>query len=324
MFEALGLDSDAIAVYRMLLASPSVTHPQLAERTGLDHDRVHLVLDLLEDKGFLRRSHDDPTGVRTESPQVAFERLLSQEEEKVHREQEQLSTIRFGAAQLIDEYQRSINRQRGVVEHLTGTDEIMSRLLELGQNVTYSLDSVISVTPTPHILEQAKADEGPDLARGVKIRSIYPAAARHEEAVSEYAIWLAQNGGAARTSLTVPNRILIYDGEVAVLMFDPADYRRGAVIITTPGVIATLRALFELLWESGTDLAPAPPGENELRPEEQELLRLLARGMKDEAIARQLGISIRTVRRMINTLSGRMDTTSRFALGARAVQRGWL
>jgi DNA-binding NarL/FixJ family response regulator len=44
--------------------------------------------------------------------------------------------------------------------------------------------------------------------------------------------------------------------------------------------------------------------------------------MKDEAVARALGISIRTVRRMINILSDRLDAPSRFTLGARAHERG--
>ncbi|QDC26228.1 helix-turn-helix transcriptional regulator [Georgenia yuyongxinii] len=323
MFDALGLGGDAIAVYRALINTPAATHTQLAERIGIPHEELHNVLDVLEGKGLLRRSHDDPAGVRIESPQVAFERILSEEEIKLHRAQEQLSSVRTGAAQLVDEYLRSVNRRRGEVEHLTGTDEIVARLLELGQNITKSLDSIVTNTPTQHQLDQAKSDEARDLARGVAIRTIYPASARHDNAVVEYAAWLRDHGGATRAVVEVPNRILIYDREVAVLMFDPEDYTRGAVIINTPGMMAALRALFELLWESGTDLAPTEDDEA-LKPEERELLQLLARGMKDEAIGRQLGISIRTVRRMINTLSSRMDTTSRFALGARAVTRGWL
>jgi sugar-specific transcriptional regulator TrmB len=323
MFEALGLNDYAIAVYRALLQSPSATHAHLSERVGLDDEAVQAVLDLLEEKGLLRRSHEDPAGVRTESPQVAFERLLSQEEVKLYRAQEQFSQIRAGAAELVDEYQRSVNRRRGEVEHLTGTDEIVARLLELGQNLSTSFDSIITTTPTPFQLEQAKGDEERDLARGIRLRSIYPAAARHEQAIVDYASWLREKGGAARAVINVPNRILIYDGEVAVVMFDPDDYTRGAVIINTPGMVAALRALFEVLWESGTDLAPSNR-DDALKPEERELLQLLAKGLKDEAIARQLGISIRTVRRMINILSSRMETSSRFALGAKAAQRGWL
>ncbi|MPV88009.1 helix-turn-helix transcriptional regulator, partial [Georgenia ruanii] len=323
MFEALGLDGDAISVYRALLNAPAMTHEQLVERTRFEHDHLHEVLDLLEQKGLLRRSHTDPSGVRTESPQVAFERLLSEEETKLYRAQEQLTHIRAEAAVLVDEYQRSATRRRGEVEHLTGTDEIVARLLELGQNLTTSLDSIITATPTAHQLDQAKSDEARDLARGVAIRSIYPAAARHESAVVEYAAWLRDHGGSARAAISVPNRILIYDREVAVVMFDPDDFTRGAVIINTPGVVAALRGLYELLWESGTDLAPTE-ADDALKPEERELLQLLAKGFKDEAIARQLGISIRTVRRMINILSNRMESSSRFALGAKAAQRGWL
>ena len=124
--------------------------------------------------------------------------------------------------------------------------------------------------------------------------------------------------------MALPVRVVIYDAEFAVVTSDPANFSRGAIVLNTPGAITALQALFDLLWEAGDDLPSPPASENALRPEERELLQLLSRGLKDEAIARSLGISIRTVRRMINVLSNRVDATSRFELGARAVERGWL
>ena len=140
----------------------------------------------------------------------------------------------------------------------------------------------------------------------------------------EYARWFRDQGGHARTAVALPVRVLIYDGKIAVVTSDPEDFSRGAVVLNTPGAIAALQALFDLLWEAGADLPAPSASENALRAEERELLQLLSRGLKDEAISRSLGISIRTVRRMINVLSSRVDATSRFELGARAVERGWL
>jgi sugar-specific transcriptional regulator TrmB/DNA-binding CsgD family transcriptional regulator len=325
MFEPLGLSADAVEAYRALLANPDMSQGDLAVQLSRDHEDIAELLMVLEDKGFVRRSHSDPTNFRIETPQVAFERLVGVHEEELHRKQEELSTVRTGAAALIDEYHRTIqNARHGEFERLVGTDQIFSRLLELGQNTESSMDSILTKTPLPHVLGQAKADEEPALARGVKIRAIYPAAARHDEAVVEYARWFRDHGGEARTSVTLPVRVLIYDQEVAVVTSDPEDFSRGAVLLNTPGVVTALRSLFDLLWENGADLPAPPASENALRTEERELLQLLSRGLKDEAISRSLGISIRTVRRMINVLSNRVDATSRFELGARAVERGWL
>ncbi len=57
---------------------------------------------------------------------------------------------------------------------------------------------------------------------------------------------------------------------------------------------------------------------------ERLLLRLLSLGAKDEAAARHLGVSVRTVRRMIADLMRRMDARSRFQAGILAAERGWL
>ncbi|PFG40054.1 regulatory LuxR family protein [Georgenia soli] len=325
MFEPLGLSADAIEAYRLLLAHPDISQGDLARHLERDDDEVTSLLASLEDKGFVRRSHSDPTNRRIESPQVAFERLVGQHEKELHRAQEELSTMRSGAAALVDEYHRTIqNARHGEFERLVGTDQIFARILELGQNVESSVDSIVTKAPLPHVLGQARADEEPALARGVRIRTLYPASARHDDAVVEYAGWFREHGGQARTAIALPVRVLIYDEKVAVVTSDPHDFSRGAIVLNTPGAITALQALFDLLWEAGDDLPSPPASENELRPEERELLQLLSRGLKDEAIARSLGISIRTVRRMINVLSNRVDATSRFELGARAVERGWL
>ncbi|AEH08041.1 MULTISPECIES: LuxR C-terminal-related transcriptional regulator [Protofrankia] len=57
---------------------------------------------------------------------------------------------------------------------------------------------------------------------------------------------------------------------------------------------------------------------------ERLLLRLLSLGAKDEAAARHLGVSVRTVRRMIADLMRRMDARSRFQAGILAAKKDWL
>jgi DNA-binding NarL/FixJ family response regulator len=52
------------------------------------------------------------------------------------------------------------------------------------------------------------------------------------------------------------------------------------------------------------------------------VLRLLAAGAKDDAIARKLAVSDRTVRRLIAMLMRELAAESRFQLGLRAVRAG--
>ncbi|MHA3705265.1 LuxR family transcriptional regulator, partial [Jatrophihabitans sp. YIM 134969] len=57
---------------------------------------------------------------------------------------------------------------------------------------------------------------------------------------------------------------------------------------------------------------------------EQALLTLIGAGLKDEVIARQLGISARTLRRRSQELLAELGAANRFQAGAEAARRGWI
>ncbi|WP_344743196.1 helix-turn-helix transcriptional regulator [Streptosporangium vulgare] len=86
-----------------------------------------------------------------------------------------------------------------------------------------------------------------------------------------------------------------------------------------------LIALFEQTWG-----AASPLGEERRRDEkglsgqEREVLRLLSTGLTDEAVARRLDVSVRTLRRVTAELMERLDARSRFQAGYLAAARGWL
>ncbi|WP_217368154.1 LuxR C-terminal-related transcriptional regulator [Kitasatospora sp. MMS16-BH015] len=73
------------------------------------------------------------------------------------------------------------------------------------------------------------------------------------------------------------------------------------------------------LVEPGRSPDPARPG-----PRDLAILRMLASGAKDRAIARALGIGERTVLRRIQTLLETLHADTRFQAGVQAAQRGWL
>ncbi|MFD0503048.1 hypothetical protein ACFQ0G_09370 [Streptomyces chiangmaiensis] len=51
---------------------------------------------------------------------------------------------------------------------------------------------------------------------------------------------------------------------------------------------------------------------------------MLHAGYKDQAIARQLGTSARTVTRRIATIASRLGLETRFQVGAEAARQGWI
>jgi DNA-binding NarL/FixJ family response regulator len=88
--------------------------------------------------------------------------------------------------------------------------------------------------------------------------------------------------------------------------------------VRTRGVVDALRLLFEVLWRQG---APMPGTQPAGDRRNLQVLRLLAAGAKDETIARQLGLSLRTVRRRVAEQISELGATTRFQAGVEAARR---
>jgi len=93
-----------------------------------------------------------------------------------------------------------------------------------------------------------------------------------------------------------------------------------------PGVIASLLELFESVWRTAAPLDVGHPIEagTGLSDTERTLLTMLADGATDETAAKKLGVSLRTVRRIVADLMRRLDAGSRFEAGIKAAKNGWL
>lgn len=81
------------------------------------------------------------------------------------------------------------------------------------------------------------------------------------------------------------------------------------ILVRTPPIIAALGELFDSLWRRAEPAVPARSGW-------EPVIRLLAQGMTDEAVARFLGLDVRTVRRRVADAMEELGATSRFALGS--------
>ena len=96
--------------------------------------------------------------------------------------------------------------------------------------------------------------------------------------------------------------------------------------VRAPTLVEALHVYFESWWVRGHDADPAHDQAGTMRSsgEDKALPQLLADGMKDENLARRLGLSVRTVRRRISDLMGRLEAGSRFQAGVQAVRNRWI
>ncbi|QIK75158.1 LuxR C-terminal-related transcriptional regulator [Nocardioides piscis] len=156
---------------------------------------------------------------------------------------------------------------------------------------------------------------------GRRVRAIYPAGALKE--APEILIGRAAIGEQIRVLPEVPSRLAIVGATRAVLP-DPLGVRNQRwLIVQHQTIVASLTAWFDLLWGSATAVPMLDRGE--ARPDLRRLLLAqLAAGAKDEQIARNLGTSLRTVRRRVASLMDELGVDSRFQAGAEAARRGWL
>ncbi|WP_221586304.1 DNA-binding response regulator [Microbacterium sp. G2-8] len=118
------------------------------------------------------------------------------------------------------------------------------------------------------------------------------------------------------------NETIILDGRVAILGGGRRAGERTYSILTLPDTVQGVQSLFESAWRSSTELDTYDAEVAEIRMLAPRVLDLLVQGVKDEAAARALGMSVRTYRRRVADLMAALGAESRFQAGVRARELG--
>ncbi|MFJ6842895.1 LuxR C-terminal-related transcriptional regulator [Streptomyces griseoluteus] len=326
MLDSLGLDVMTESVYRALLSRPADGVADIAAHLGAAEDDVRGALDRLSGLSLVRPASDDIGQLHPVTPEIGLELLLARQQADLAAQQLRVEASRAAAAQLIAEHASLTPRTGSGVERLEGLDRIRDRLGRLTQSVR---GEVMTLAPDgahhPDSIEAAKNLNGEVLGRGVRMRTIYLDSARNSTHTLAYVNWLAALGGQVRTLPTLPTRLIIVDREQAVIPVNSDNSAAAALVLTSPGTLTALCALFDGLWQSANPLGDGPRHDPEgLTDTETAALRLLATGHTDESIAKRLGVSARTVRRITCGLMERLEARSRFEAGVRAAQRNWV
>jgi DNA-binding CsgD family transcriptional regulator len=208
---------------------------------------------------------------------------------------------------------------RPAVTHPSAFDQVPAHdgIASLLANATCDVIALSTLSPAGPVF-------GPrDLVTGVRYRAIYPDTARTNPGQSRHLSRMSVAGAAVRTMPAVPMNALVIDGTIAVL---PGETSAGSVaVLRLPSVVTTVTELFERIWPDAVALADGDlPEGSDLSMREREMLRLLSLGATDEFAAAHLGISVRTVRRMVAQIMHRLGARSRFQAGVKAADRGWL
>ncbi len=162
---------------------------------------------------------------------------------------------------------------------------------------------------------------GNAVREGRRVRAIYPA-----RAMSEAPLMLrmrAEIGEEIRVVPSVLTRLVVVGPRRAIVPEPLGVGSDRRVVVRQAALVGMLQAYFDELWETASRVEARGDRLAE-RDHRWLLLAELADGVKDEQIARNLDVSLRTVRRRVASLMSELGVDTRFQAGVEAVRRGWL
>lgn len=327
MLEGLGLDCQTEAVYLAMLKAPAAQAQDLAQILDLAACHVHDALNELTRMSLLQPSARDPQTLRPVHPEAALQALVARREAEFARLQQELEEGKAAVAMLMAEHaELHPPVQAPDVEYVEGADAVEARLRDLTNASRWEVCSLVPAQSQLPLSDEAnEALQVRAVDRGVRYRTVFLDSIRNSQSGLEHAQWLMALGTEIRTAPLLPVQLFIIDRAHALVPVDPNGTSEAAAIVSSAGMVTALLALFQSTWNGAAPLGgPRRRDGDELCAQRRQVLRLLAAGCTDDVIARRLGVSIRTARRVASDLLNRLDARSRFQAGARAAARGWL
>jgi DNA-binding CsgD family transcriptional regulator len=327
VFDILGLDDLSESIYNRLLHNPGLDEDRLTREADRPAEAVCAAVGNLKRLGLVRQSWEDPDLLHAVGPEVGLGALLADQEAELAARHRELERARAGAAGFAEEYVRWRADQTGPgAELLVGLDATRNRVEELAGAARTEILAV-HANPLPAKIARATLHMlFAALDRGVVVRSLYlESRIKNHPDTRAGAQAAVERGAQIRSAPLLPSQIMIFDGSVAVVSLDPDSLGAGVMMVRGAGVLTALTHLFEQTWAEAAPLggavpAPAAAMEDALGDTDRAVLRLLADGLTDETVARRLGVSLRTVRRLMARLMKQLDTNSRFAAGVRVAE----
>ncbi|KUN24094.1 hypothetical protein SAMN06272735_4562 [Streptomyces sp. TLI_55] len=268
---------------------------------------------------------DDPSWLRPVPPAIALAQRLNPIEHEIS-ERRQLSI------ELADAFKpfMALSAQATTATHsitvLEGRDRINAALnLAADQCHTEMLTVQPSTRRTERSLLQGLERDKTLIERGVRIRTLYQHTARYSPEKLAYVDQLSKGKVEYRTIDELVERLIICDETVAFI--PTRDDLEVALELRHPGLVRYLIKVFEFMWGRSVPLSAGAPYETAadgITDIQHSIAKLLVEGHVDEAIARRLGMNVRTCRAHIAKLAAALGSGSRAQLGFLIAESGIL
>jgi DNA-binding CsgD family transcriptional regulator len=317
VFDVLDPDSVEGRIYRALTRLGRSDVDALAGATGLSTPELATVLCSLADVDAV--VHVDGGWVARPPARVMAEVLRSEEDRR---------TAMWRAGAELDELYQLARRSSGkpevepvgdLAELFTLTERVQERATE---RVRWLDRPPYRSTPDRFVSQESLQTRR--MAAGVSYRVLYHRAVYDDADLFTGMTRMIEQGEDARVLADHPVKLLIGDDRIGLLIPEPERVgAEGSLVVHASGLLAAFAGLFETLWTLGVPVSAATPAV-QVSEKDRKIITLMAAGLTDEAIARRLNLSRRTVVRRIAVLLDRLGATTRFQAGVQAANRGWL
>jgi sugar-specific transcriptional regulator TrmB len=313
VLSVLGLTPDEEEIYRCLVGSEGMVAAKLAAETGREQADAARVLDALVARG-LAVADPDTGEVSAAPPAAALGALLREQRDQLNTAERELGALadkhRLGAVS---------RASADLVEVITELGAVRHRFFQIQQAARQQVRSMmVSKLAVVRHEENGAGEEG--LRRGVHYRVIIDREALSEPGMTAMVAEALAEGQEIRVVDRVPVKMVIADEEMAMVpLLSGHNTAHESVFVRSSGLLDALIAYFEATWLRAYPLAPNP----RVDEADAQLLALMLSGLTDQAVASQLGTSLRSVQRRIAALMERAGVNTRIQLGWHASRNGW-
>lgn len=309
------------ALYRVLLDRSPTTLDEL-ERTfrwgrhvlvpALDRLlALKLVRELPSGRGFVP-NRPDAAAAQAVNALDSRVRVLQREAERIRQNLEPLMP-----AYLAADAKRA--QQADALDLLPDQERVDAALDEAAALCRTRMLAVRTECPTaPEHQDRMLTRDRALLDRGITVRVLCPPPPPLGSPTTDRAKSIAATGAELRAVHELSTRFVVFDDDMALILLSGDPNGPAGVLVRDAGLVTFLQDLFDHLWEGGVELVG---GQRNTAPQtladstKYRILRLLVQGHRDEAIARRLGISVRTCRRHIAEIMEISGADSRFQAG---------
>jgi len=317
-----------LALYQTLRTNGSCVPAKAAAAIGLTEAEAEAGWRELEELGLIRPG-DTADVVDPVEPDTALIELLARQRVSLRRQRDELTSIVTAAESLMERYRPAVMRENAEIEVELVTKDHRRRqfLRDFDATITESASWMHpGPLPSSEVLAGSLTADNALIARGIKVRAIYGQSINSAPRQRKYLSDLTAAGVDVRLAPQVPFDLLMADTHSALVLANPDDPSGPAVVVRGPALVRSYVAMYEDCWlrsvPYSSNVANGLDPDSELTEQHRTTMRLLANGLTDERIARKLGVSLRTVSRLVSEIMRYLEAESRFQAGVLAAAHG--